>query len=82
MVLNVICQRVEVAKPRVESLNPQVTVKAVSTSLVSDREGLDAIVRMVDLVCLTDSNRGAIVSSSFVIESCVYVPPHSLDARE
>lgn len=56
-------QRVDAAKSRVESLNPLVTVEIIPTSSVLEREGLDAIVQAVDLVCVTDWDRDGLVSA-------------------
>jgi ubiquitin-like 1-activating enzyme E1 A len=46
----------------VESLNPQVTVQAISISSLSGQEDLDTIVQTVDLVCVTDAKRDDLVS--------------------
>jgi len=51
---------VEAAKPRIESLNPLVTVDAVPDAPRTDAE-LDALLERVDLVCLTDTDRDTCV---------------------
>ena len=54
-------QRVDAARPRVESLNPLVAIEAVSG--YSD-ESLVKLVEQVDLVCVTEETRGNIVSGT------------------
>lgn len=56
-----VTKRVDAAKARVASLNPLVTVETISEPPVFEREGLDAIVQAVDLVCVTDWSRDDLV---------------------
>ena len=49
------------AKLRVEGLNPQVVVETVPSLEILDDDELDATVQTVDLVCVTDWNRAALV---------------------
>ncbi|KAI0034651.1 hypothetical protein K488DRAFT_77143 [Vararia minispora EC-137] len=49
-------KRADAAKPRIESLNPLVTVDVVPELPRTDPE-LDALLERVDLVCLTDGDR-------------------------
>ena len=51
----------DAAKTRIESLNPLVTIQAVSDDVLCDRESLDTLVRNVDLVCVTDWHREGLV---------------------
>jgi len=55
---------VDAAKARVESLNPLVTVETLSQSSALERQGLDALVQSVDLVCMTDWDRDSLVGFS------------------
>ena len=54
----------DAAKARVESLNPLVTVETLSQSSALERQGLDALVQSVDLVCMTDWDRDSLVGFS------------------
>jgi len=54
-------KRVDAAKARVESLNPLVTVETLSQSSALERQGLDALVQSVDLVCMTDWDRDSLI---------------------
>lgn len=54
-------QKVDAAKTRIESLNPLVTIQALSHDVLQERESLDALVRSVDLVCVTDRDREGLV---------------------
>jgi len=54
-------QRVDAARSRVESLNPLVTIEAVSSY---DDESLVKLIGLVDLVCVTEETRDTIVSST------------------
>ena len=60
---NSIAQRVDVAKSRVESLNPLVTVETLSHSSVLEGQALDDLVQAVDLVCVTDWARDGLLST-------------------
>ncbi|KAG5646536.1 hypothetical protein DXG03_003303 [Asterophora parasitica] len=53
--------RVEAAKPRVESLNPLVIVDTISTASVLGGELFEELVRGVDLVCVTDWDRDGLI---------------------
>jgi ubiquitin-like 1-activating enzyme E1 A len=61
----VICglQRLDAAKSRIESLNPLVTVETISDVSALEDEQFESIVKMVDLVCVTDWDERAIVST-------------------
>ncbi|KAI9573546.1 hypothetical protein HD554DRAFT_2056919 [Boletus coccyginus] len=54
-------KKVDVAKARIESLNPLVTIQAVNHDVVQERESLDALVQGVDLVCVTDWHREGLI---------------------
>ncbi|KAF8558232.1 hypothetical protein OG21DRAFT_1455660 [Imleria badia] len=54
-------KKVDAAKTRIESLNPLVTIQAVSHDVLQERESLDAMVRSVDLVCVTDWHREGLI---------------------
>ena len=54
-------QRLDAAKPRIESLNPLVTVETVTTASTLEGEAFDAIIQTVDLVCVTDWDRDSMV---------------------
>jgi ubiquitin-like 1-activating enzyme E1 A len=56
-------QRLEAAKSRVESLNPLVTVETITTPSALEGDAFDALVKTVDLVCVTDWDRDGLVSS-------------------
>lgn len=56
-----IYQRVDAARPRVESLNPLVTIEAVPSY---DDQSLVKLIEQVDLVCITEETRENIVSST------------------
>lgn len=55
-------QRVDVAKARIESLNPLVTVETIPTFKVLDNQELESTIKGVDLVCVTDWDRDDLVS--------------------
>jgi ubiquitin-like 1-activating enzyme E1 A len=57
----IIRQKVDAAKTRIESLNPLVTIQAVSHDTLGDPESLDALVQSVDLVCVTDWHREGLI---------------------
>ena len=59
--LIMIFQKVDAAKPRIESLNPLVTVQAISHDVLQEPESVDALVTSVDLVCVTDGVRERLV---------------------
>jgi len=50
-------KRVDVAKARIESLNPLVALETMTSPSALEREEFDALVQRVDLVCITDSER-------------------------
>jgi len=54
-------KRVDVAKSRVESLNPLVMVETLSHSSALEGRALDDLVQAVDLVCVTDWDRDGLV---------------------
>ncbi|KAI0081590.1 hypothetical protein K474DRAFT_1613323, partial [Panus rudis PR-1116 ss-1] len=54
-------KRVESAKPRIESLNPLVAVEIISDAPAMLDEGLDKLIRDVDLVCATDWDRETLI---------------------
>ena len=57
-------QRVDVARGRIESLNPLVTVQTEQRSLLATSNAdLAALLEGVDLVCLTDTDRDTCVSA-------------------
>ncbi|KAF8645196.1 hypothetical protein AX16_008023 [Volvariella volvacea WC 439] len=54
-------QRLVAAKPRVESLNPLVTVETITVSMAIDGPEFDALVQAVDLVCVTDWDKDGLI---------------------
>ncbi|TFK73600.1 hypothetical protein BDN72DRAFT_886742 [Pluteus cervinus] len=54
-------KRLDAAKPRVESLNPLVTVETITTSDILEEHALEALVKRVDLVCVTDWDRDGLI---------------------
>jgi len=55
-------QRVDAAKPRIQSLNPLVQVDVISDAgTLYENEILESLIREVDMVILTDSDRTTIV---------------------
>ncbi|KAI0316818.1 hypothetical protein OF83DRAFT_214152 [Amylostereum chailletii] len=54
-------KRVDAAKARIEGLNPLVVVETVSDASVLEERNLDALVRGVDLVCVTDSDKDSFI---------------------
>ncbi|KAH6912809.1 hypothetical protein BKA70DRAFT_776386 [Coprinopsis sp. MPI-PUGE-AT-0042] len=54
-------QRLDVAKPRIESLNPLVTVETIAKDVPADSEEFEALIQRVDLVCVTDEARETLV---------------------
>ena len=59
--LSLLYQRADAARPRVESLNPLVTIEAVPSY---DDQSLAELIEQVDLVCVTEETRENIVSST------------------
>ena len=57
-------QRVTVAKPRIEGLNPLVTVEVFSDIAIND-ERFQNIISTVDLVCAIDLDRDSLVRPSY-----------------
>ncbi|KAJ8080377.1 E1 ubiquitin-activating protein aos1 [Marasmius tenuissimus] len=54
-------KRVDVAKSRIESLNPLVAVKTVPSFDAIDPQAFETTVRDVDLVCVTDWDRDGVI---------------------
>ncbi|KZT09311.1 uncharacterized protein LAESUDRAFT_723044 [Laetiporus sulphureus 93-53] len=54
-------KKAEAAKARIESLNPLVTVETISAAPALEGDALDALVRDVDMVCVTDSDRETLI---------------------
>lgn len=54
-------QRLNVSKSRIESLNPLVTVETITNSSILN-DGLESVIKTVDLVCVTDWNQDGLVS--------------------
>lgn len=54
-------KRVDVAKARIQGLNPLVTIDMIPTASVLERDGLNELIQGVDLVCMTDWNKDDIV---------------------
>jgi hypothetical protein len=54
---------VDAAKARIEALNPLVTVQALRHPTLLEQVSLEALIMSVDLVCVTDWDREAMVSS-------------------
>jgi len=50
-------KRVDVAKARIESLNPLVTVETIPTFKVLENQEFESTIKGVDLVCVTDWDR-------------------------
>ncbi|EMD31416.1 hypothetical protein CERSUDRAFT_119795 [Gelatoporia subvermispora B] len=54
-------KRVDAAKARIESLNPLVTVETVPDASAVAGDALDSLLRGVDMVCVTDSDRETMI---------------------
>ncbi|OCH91925.1 hypothetical protein OBBRIDRAFT_791786 [Obba rivulosa] len=54
-------KRVDAAKARIESLNPLVTVETVPDASAVAGDALDALLRGVDMVCVTDADRETMI---------------------
>ena len=54
----------DAAKPRIESLNPLVTVETVSSLAILEQGTVEGSLRDVDIVCITDADRDTMVSNS------------------
>ncbi|KAF9483433.1 hypothetical protein BDN70DRAFT_873941 [Pholiota conissans] len=54
-------KRLDAAKSRIESLNPLVTVETITDTSTSNEGVLEAIIKTVDLVCVTDWNRDGLI---------------------
>ncbi|EAU85910.2 SUMO1 activating enzyme subunit [Coprinopsis cinerea okayama7 len=53
--------RLDVAKPRIESLNPLVTVETIARRVPADSPEFETIIQNVDLVCVTDEARDTLI---------------------
>jgi ubiquitin-like 1-activating enzyme E1 A len=54
-------KRVDAAKARIEALNPLVTVQALRHPTILEQDSLEALIMSVDLVCVTDWDREALI---------------------
>ncbi|KIY44777.1 hypothetical protein FISHEDRAFT_67326 [Fistulina hepatica ATCC 64428] len=54
-------KKVDAAKGKVESLNPLVAIETISSFSALEPQNLRPLVQAVDLVCLTDAERGEII---------------------
>ncbi|KAL0564866.1 E1 ubiquitin-activating protein aos1, partial [Marasmius crinis-equi] len=54
-------KRVDAAKPRIESLNPLVTVKTIASYDAIGPQSFESTVRDVDLVCVADWDRDGVI---------------------
>ncbi|KAK2465202.1 hypothetical protein APHAL10511_002556 [Amanita phalloides] len=61
--------RLDVAKARIESLNPLVTVETIPGSFALEKERLESLVEAVDLVCVSDMDRDALIRINEVCRS-------------
>ena len=60
-------RRVDAAKPHIESLNPLVKVEVGhDLSILTNEEALGAMLKGVDLVCVTDLDQAAAVSTKLM----------------
>ena len=55
-------QRVEVAKARIESLNPMVKVDVIPSFAVLNDDEIDSTLQAADLICVTEWDRERLVS--------------------
>lgn len=55
----------DAAKPRIESLNPLVTVETVANGFSYQSAEFESLIERVDLVCITDESKDRLVRSSF-----------------
>lgn len=67
---SVLEQRLDVAKPRIESLNPLVTVETIAKDAPADGEEFEALIQRVDLVCVTDEAREILVMFLLLLACC------------
>lgn len=65
-------QRLDAAKSRIESLNPLVTVDTITDSSILN-DGLESVIKTVDLVCVTDWNQDGLVSRFITLPSMVLI---------
>ncbi|KZT28337.1 hypothetical protein NEOLEDRAFT_1058770 [Neolentinus lepideus HHB14362 ss-1] len=63
-------KRVSAAKIRIESLNPLVAVEILPATSMLEGEKLDEIIRGVDLVCVTDSDRNFLIRVNEACRKC------------
>jgi len=54
-------KRLDVAKPRIESLNPLVNVEVVTDLPTLEGSVFENLVQKVDMVCMTDYDRESLV---------------------
>ncbi|KAF6757523.1 hypothetical protein DFP72DRAFT_891366 [Ephemerocybe angulata] len=54
-------KRLDAAKPRIESLNPLVTVETVANAISLQSAEFESIIETVDLVCITDESRDTLI---------------------
>jgi len=54
-------KRLDVAKPRIESLNPLVNVEVVTDLPTLEGDVFENLVQKVDMVCMTDYDRESLV---------------------
>ncbi|KAF4617491.1 hypothetical protein D9613_006075 [Agrocybe pediades] len=55
-------KRLDAAKSRIESLNPLVAVETITDASVMKSEQLESIIKLVDLVCVTDGNKNELIA--------------------
>jgi len=53
--------RLDAAKARIESLNPLVTVETIPRSSALENDEFEALVKAVDLVCVTDADKDTLI---------------------
>jgi len=61
MVIFSFVKRLDVAKPRIESLNPLVNVEVVTDLPTLEGSVFENLVQKVDMVCMTDYDRESLV---------------------
>ena len=70
MLTTLYSQKVDVAKARIESLNPLVAVETVSDPSALENDALETLLAGVDLVCVTDLDRDTLVRLSVEVLRC------------